>query len=211
MLVLTRKRNESIVIDGRIRIEVLQVGKSGIRLGIAAPRDVRIRRGELAPLDWQDDEADSSESLAELSLADDSEGVSYFVPGDYLAADEYVKKEPEEACPAEAYSAQAVPARTLSKSTGSTHGHNEPAQEVSPSGSQEGSVAVAQCRVSQSRNSKRANRHARSTRSQESRCAHGRIVVIESGQLVRYSDPKSEDGNQHDNSTGFDSRNRLPR
>lgn len=53
MLVLTRKTNDTIVIDGRIRIEVLQVRKGGIRIGITAPDDVRIRRGELAPLDLE--------------------------------------------------------------------------------------------------------------------------------------------------------------
>lgn len=50
MLVLTRKKNDVIVIDGRITIEVLHVKGSGIRLGITAPDEVSIRRGELAPL-----------------------------------------------------------------------------------------------------------------------------------------------------------------
>lgn len=47
MLVLTRKKNESIVIDGRIEIEVLQLKTGGVRIGIKAPRDVAIMRGEL--------------------------------------------------------------------------------------------------------------------------------------------------------------------
>ncbi|HAN99387.1 MAG TPA: carbon storage regulator, partial [Planctomycetaceae bacterium] len=49
MLVLTRKKNDSIVIDGRITIQVLQVKGGGIRLGITAPSDVSILRGELKP------------------------------------------------------------------------------------------------------------------------------------------------------------------
>ena len=49
MLVLTRKKNESIVIDGRINIEVLQIKGKTIRLGISAPHDVKILRGELSP------------------------------------------------------------------------------------------------------------------------------------------------------------------
>lgn len=64
MLVLTRKTNDTIVIDGRIRIEVLQVRKGGIRIGISAPDDVRIRRGELAPLDL--DPADLEPAELEL-------------------------------------------------------------------------------------------------------------------------------------------------
>ncbi|MCO6455630.1 MAG: carbon storage regulator [Pirellulaceae bacterium] len=50
MLVLTRKQDEAIVIDGQITIRVLQLRGNRIRLGIEAPPDVVIRRGELAPL-----------------------------------------------------------------------------------------------------------------------------------------------------------------
>lgn len=49
MLVLTRKKKESIVIDGRITITVIQMQGNTIRLGIEAPREVSIRRKELAP------------------------------------------------------------------------------------------------------------------------------------------------------------------
>ena len=49
MLVLSRKKNETIVIDGNIEIEVLQVKGNSIRLGVKAPRDVRVLRGELKP------------------------------------------------------------------------------------------------------------------------------------------------------------------
>ena len=51
MLVLSRKKNETIVIDGRITIEVIQVKGKGVRLGINAPSDVRILRGELNPFE----------------------------------------------------------------------------------------------------------------------------------------------------------------
>ncbi len=49
MLVLSRKKNESIIIDGQIKIEVLKVKGNTIRLGISAPQDVKVLRGELAP------------------------------------------------------------------------------------------------------------------------------------------------------------------
>ena len=49
MLVLSRKKNQAIVIDGQITIEVLKVKGNTIRLGITAPPEVRILRGELAP------------------------------------------------------------------------------------------------------------------------------------------------------------------
>jgi carbon storage regulator len=47
MLVLSRKKNESIVINGDIRIEVLQIKGKQIRLGITAPSSMKVLRGEL--------------------------------------------------------------------------------------------------------------------------------------------------------------------
>jgi carbon storage regulator len=50
MLVLTRKKRQSIVIDGRITVTVVHVQGNTIRLGIEAPREVSVRRREIAPL-----------------------------------------------------------------------------------------------------------------------------------------------------------------
>ncbi len=47
MLVLTRKLGESIVIDGNIVVEVVQIEGQRVRLGISAPRDIPVRRSEL--------------------------------------------------------------------------------------------------------------------------------------------------------------------
>uniref|UniRef100_A0A7C2K1D1 Translational regulator CsrA n=1 Tax=Schlesneria paludicola TaxID=360056 RepID=A0A7C2K1D1_9PLAN len=47
MLVLTRKRGESISIDGRIEVRVLSVQGNRVRLGVTAPDSVSVRRGEL--------------------------------------------------------------------------------------------------------------------------------------------------------------------
>jgi carbon storage regulator len=48
VLVLTRKLNESIVIDGVITVTVLEIGKNGtVRLGINAPRHHQVYRQEL--------------------------------------------------------------------------------------------------------------------------------------------------------------------
>ena len=48
MLVLTRKLNESIVIDGVITVTVLEIAKNGtVRLGISAPRHHQVYRQEL--------------------------------------------------------------------------------------------------------------------------------------------------------------------
>ncbi|HEV3023632.1 MAG TPA: carbon storage regulator [Pirellulales bacterium] len=47
MLVLTRRPEETIVIDGRITIAVVQIQGGAVRLGIEAPRAVRVNRGEI--------------------------------------------------------------------------------------------------------------------------------------------------------------------
>jgi carbon storage regulator len=47
MLVLTRKRNQSIVIDGNIRVTVVDIHGNHVRLGFEAPESVAIMRQEL--------------------------------------------------------------------------------------------------------------------------------------------------------------------
>ena len=47
MLVLSRKLNEAILIDGGIRITVLGIRGRQVRLGIEAPAEVGIYREEL--------------------------------------------------------------------------------------------------------------------------------------------------------------------
>jgi carbon storage regulator CsrA len=46
MLVLTRKTNESIYIDGGIEVMVVQVRGNRVRLGFRAPSDISIQRKE---------------------------------------------------------------------------------------------------------------------------------------------------------------------
>lgn len=47
MLVLTRRANESIVIGDDITVTILAVTPGGVRVGIDAPRDMRIHRAEI--------------------------------------------------------------------------------------------------------------------------------------------------------------------
>jgi carbon storage regulator len=47
MLVLSRKNGESIVIDGAIKVHVIEVKSNVVRLGIEAPKEVAIHRSEL--------------------------------------------------------------------------------------------------------------------------------------------------------------------
>jgi len=48
MLVLSRKEDEVIVIDGRIRVTVVEIRGNHVRLGIEAPRDIPVFRSELS-------------------------------------------------------------------------------------------------------------------------------------------------------------------
>ena len=47
MLVLSRKVGEKLVIDGNITVEVVRIQGNRITLGLVAPADVKILRGEL--------------------------------------------------------------------------------------------------------------------------------------------------------------------
>jgi len=48
MLVLTRKTSETIHIGDEITIKVIRTGRGMVRLGIEAPKHVRVRRAEVA-------------------------------------------------------------------------------------------------------------------------------------------------------------------
>lgn len=47
MLILSRREGDSILIGDGVRLVVLSVDRRGVRLGIEAPPDVRILRGEI--------------------------------------------------------------------------------------------------------------------------------------------------------------------
>ena len=47
MLVLTRKLEEVVVIDGRIRIKVASIRGSRVRIAIEAPKGLSIQRQEI--------------------------------------------------------------------------------------------------------------------------------------------------------------------
>jgi carbon storage regulator len=51
MLILTRKRNESIRIGENIVVRVMRTSNGSVKIGIEAPDSVRILRGELSDPD----------------------------------------------------------------------------------------------------------------------------------------------------------------
>ena len=47
MLVLSRKPNESIIIDGNVTVSVLRVDNDNVRIGIEAPLEIPVMRKEI--------------------------------------------------------------------------------------------------------------------------------------------------------------------
>ncbi|TWU46235.1 Carbon storage regulator [Rubripirellula tenax] len=56
MLVLTRKVDEQILIGDDIKITLIRVRGNSVRIGIEAPREVRVVRGELQKIETQKQE-----------------------------------------------------------------------------------------------------------------------------------------------------------
>ncbi len=48
MLVLQRKKNQSILVGDNIEFTVLEIGTDWVKLAVSAPKDVSILRNELA-------------------------------------------------------------------------------------------------------------------------------------------------------------------
>lgn len=77
MLVITRKTGEGLVVSDDIVIKVLDVGKDRVRIGIEAPKEVRIVREELYNTEKLNVEAATeapSKSLIEQLLGEKKEG-----------------------------------------------------------------------------------------------------------------------------------------
>ena len=51
MLVLTRKRNETIEVGSSVVVRIVQIKGNKVRIGIEAPPEWRIRRGEVVQRD----------------------------------------------------------------------------------------------------------------------------------------------------------------
>lgn len=67
MLVVTRKAEESVIIADNIEITVLEVAKDRVKLGISAPKDIKIIRNELKHA--QETNLDSSQAVSRDALA----------------------------------------------------------------------------------------------------------------------------------------------
>jgi carbon storage regulator len=79
MLVLSRKKNQSIVIDGGIEIHVLKLQGGSVKIGVKAPDHLKIIRGELevypalCPVESSPDSLADRVQLPELEIGNEDE------------------------------------------------------------------------------------------------------------------------------------------
>ncbi len=74
MLILTRKQDEEIIINSGIRIRILSAGENYVKIGISAPPEVEILRGEIyenvkkSTIDATKNSAENIEALKSLKI-----------------------------------------------------------------------------------------------------------------------------------------------
>ncbi|MSS63872.1 carbon storage regulator CsrA [Velocimicrobium porci] len=67
MLALSRKVNESIILDNDIEITILEIKKEQVKIGISAPKSVPVYRKELY-LQIKDSNKEAIENTADLNV-----------------------------------------------------------------------------------------------------------------------------------------------
>jgi len=70
MLVLSRKKNESIVINNDITIVVVEIRGDKVRLGVEAPKEVPVHRREVYDAIRRNDQSESAKAPVEPNAAD---------------------------------------------------------------------------------------------------------------------------------------------
>jgi carbon storage regulator len=67
MLALSRRKNESLIINNNVEITVLEIKGDQVKLGIAAPKDVSVYRKEIyLQIEEANKEAMNAEGIANL-------------------------------------------------------------------------------------------------------------------------------------------------
>ena len=66
MLALSRKKNEALVIDNKIEVTILEIKGDQVKVGISAPKDIKIIRNELRHA--QETNLDSSKAVSKDAL-----------------------------------------------------------------------------------------------------------------------------------------------
>ncbi len=77
MLILRRKKNESILIGDNIRITVVESASDGVRLAIDAPKQISILREELSIAEQENKSASSPHITAITGLQDSLKHITF--------------------------------------------------------------------------------------------------------------------------------------
>ncbi len=72
MLVLSRKKNESIIINNEITIVVVEIRGDKVRLGVEAPREVPVHRREVFDAIQRNSEEQVAERSPETERSEES-------------------------------------------------------------------------------------------------------------------------------------------
>ncbi len=70
MLILTRKKDESIIINGNIEIQIIAIEEGKVKIGINAPKDVEIHRNEVFEKILESNKAAMSSKASILKLSE---------------------------------------------------------------------------------------------------------------------------------------------
>lgn len=87
MLVLTRKLQEKICIGNDITVTILRVKGQQVRIGIEAPRDVRVVRGELPPMTTNHEEPPVETAERETAERESTGAVRFEIEGTLVGAE----------------------------------------------------------------------------------------------------------------------------
>ena len=68
MLVTTRKENESVIINDNIEVTILEISKDRIRIGIDAPKEIKIARKEIYATELENKQASEAPSADIIKL-----------------------------------------------------------------------------------------------------------------------------------------------
>ncbi len=68
MLVVTRKTDESLIIADSIEITVLEVSKDKVKIGVSAPKDIKIIRNELINTQNANKDSESRSGLSKNAM-----------------------------------------------------------------------------------------------------------------------------------------------
>ncbi|SEA42852.1 carbon storage regulator, CsrA [Oribacterium sp. KHPX15] len=111
MLILRRKKNESILIGDNIRITVVESASDGVRLAIDAPKQISILREELSIAEQENKNASSPHLTAITGLQDSLKHITFKKNKPTEAAAD----KPDEAADKAAEDAKDKPAETEAK------------------------------------------------------------------------------------------------